>query len=78
MDNNPEVRDQASALIALIHEDGSRVNASSDLNIFLEKARSYVGKGDPGLFCVMLFYWGVSLLDQADYEMDETDVSKQC
>ncbi|XP_076685887.1 thyroid adenoma-associated protein homolog [Andrena cerasifolii] len=78
MDNNPEVRDQASALIALIHEDGSRVNASSDLNIFLAKAHSYVGKGDPGLFCVMLFYWGVSLLDQADYEMDETDVFDKC
>lgn len=76
VDNNSEVRQKAFMLIDHIPIHYSLPNEFSYLNLFLEKFYECMHNKESELLCVLLFYWGISLLDDADYEMDETDVSK--
>lgn len=78
VDNNSEVRQKAFMLIDHIPIHYSLPNEFSYLNLFLEKFYECMHNKESELLCVLLFYWGISLLDDADYEMDDTDVFNKC
>ncbi|XP_076281120.1 thyroid adenoma-associated protein homolog [Lasioglossum baleicum] len=78
LDNSAEVRREAFELIENIEGNCSVVNRTSGLNLLLRKFYEHMCPKHPDLLCVVLFYWSTSLLDDVDYEMDETDVFNKC
>nr|XP_012149021.1 PREDICTED: thyroid adenoma-associated protein homolog [Megachile rotundata] len=77
LDNNFEVRREAATLIDAIPIDCILSTNTSYVNLFLSKFCKSM-HSDPELICTVLFYWGVALMDDSDYEMDETDVFDKC
>ncbi|XP_076629490.1 thyroid adenoma-associated protein homolog isoform X1 [Colletes latitarsis] len=81
LDNNSDVRHETCMLIDHIPINCSLSNDNYEFlytNMLLEKFYQCIHKKDPELFCIVLFYWGISLLDDTDYKMDETDVFNKC
>lgn len=76
VDDNADVRHEASKLICKIKPCNELVCIENTLLIFFQKFNKIVAKKQPEIALSALFCWSISLLADADYEMDETDVSK--
>ncbi|XP_031835838.1 thyroid adenoma-associated protein homolog [Nomia melanderi] len=77
LDNNSEVRRQAFELVKSIQVNCS-LPSESGVDLFLIKFYEYMHRKNPELLCAVLFYWSTSLLDDVEYEMDDTDVFNKC
>ncbi|KAG7199267.1 hypothetical protein KM043_018130 [Ampulex compressa] len=78
VDDNYEVRVDASKLISKIKPCTDVECTTRILQIFFEKFYEIMAKNSPGPATIALFCWSISLLDDFDYEMDETDVFNKC
>ncbi|XP_070171191.1 tRNA (32-2'-O)-methyltransferase regulator THADA isoform X2 [Polyergus mexicanus] len=78
VDDNADVRHEASKLICKIKPRNELVCIESTLLIFFQKFNKIVAKKYPAIALSALFCWSISLLGDADYEMDETDVFNKC
>ncbi|XP_053978805.1 thyroid adenoma-associated protein [Hylaeus volcanicus] len=78
VDNNSQVRHEAFKLLQYIPIHCPLSNEFSYLHLLLAKFYEFIHEKDPELFCIVVFYWGISLLDDTNYEMDETDVFNKC
>ncbi|KAL6425099.1 hypothetical protein ACFW04_009413 [Cataglyphis niger] len=78
VDDNADVRHEASKLICKIKPCNELVCIENTLLIFFQKFNKIVAKKQPEIALSALFCWSISLLGDADYEMDETDVFNKC
>lgn len=77
LDNNCEVRYEAFSLIEYVPVPGKMTSSWSCVNLLLSKFyECNIRNESPEFICIVLFYWSIALLDDTDYEMDDTDVSK--
>lgn len=77
LDNNSKIRYEAFLLIDHIPIHCTVINDYFYLNLLLSKFfECNVHNKCPEFTCIVLFYWSIALLDNTDYEMDDTDVSK--
>lgn len=75
VDDNAEVRHDASKLICKLKPYNELECLEKTLSVFFENFSEMVADKYPGIAISALFCWSVSLGD-TDYEMDETDVSE--
>lgn len=75
VDDNVEVRREASRLVCKVESNGSLECASAMVQTFFEQFYNIVGTKYPSVAVIALFFWGTSLSGNMNYEMDETDVS---
>ncbi|XP_076752598.1 thyroid adenoma-associated protein homolog [Xylocopa sonorina] len=75
LDNNPEVRYEAYLILKYVPVNCTMILPHT--NLLLSKF-SKINSNHPEFVCVVYFYWSIALLDDADYEMDETDVFNKC
>ncbi|XP_034189800.2 thyroid adenoma-associated protein homolog [Osmia lignaria lignaria] len=78
LDNNSEVRHEASMLIDTIPIDCTKHTNMTCTDLLLSKFYKTMHNSSPELICPVLFYWSIALIDDSDYEMDETDVFNKC
>ncbi|XP_047346981.1 thyroid adenoma-associated protein homolog isoform X3 [Vespa velutina] len=78
VDDNMEVRREASRLVCKIESNGALECVSAMIQTFFEQFYNIVGTKYPSVAVVALFCWGTSLSGNMDYEMDETDVFNKC
>ncbi|XP_043666118.1 thyroid adenoma-associated protein [Vespula pensylvanica] len=78
VDDNLEVRKEASRLVCKIESNGALECVSAMVQTFFEQFYNIVGTKYPSVAVVALFCWGISLSGNMDYEMDETDVFNKC
>lgn len=78
VDDNVDVRRDASKLICRLEPCNELECFEKILGTFLQKFTNIVGFKYPELAISALFCWGISLLGDMDYEMDETDVFNKC
>nr|XP_033325395.1 thyroid adenoma-associated protein [Megalopta genalis] len=78
LDNSAEVRRETFELIDSVEVNCTLPSGSSALDMLLTKFYGHMYPANSELLCVVLFYWSTSLLDDADYEMDDTDVFNKC
>ncbi|KAI4501053.1 hypothetical protein M0802_003856 [Mischocyttarus mexicanus] len=78
VDDNVEVRRDASRLVCKIESNGALECVTSMIQIFFEQFCDIVGSNYPSIAVVALFCWGISLCGEMNYEMDETDVFNKC
>ncbi|CAK9832227.1 Thyroid adenoma-associated protein homolog [Anthophora retusa] len=79
LDNNPKVRHEAFLLLDYVPVDCNLSSNVSYPNLLLSKFyECNVHSKNPEFMCVVLFYWSIALLDDTDYEMDDTDVFNKC
>lgn len=76
VDDNADVRREASKLICRIEPRDELECIERMLSVFFRKFDEIVADRCPEVAIGALFCWSVSLLGDADYEMDETDVSE--
>lgn len=76
LDNNSEVRHEASMLIETIPVDCTKHTNTTCTDLLVSKFYKTMHNSNPELICTVLFYWSIALIDDLDYEMDETDVSR--
>ncbi|XP_066602725.1 tRNA (32-2'-O)-methyltransferase regulator THADA isoform X2 [Prorops nasuta] len=77
IDDNHEIRQKASQIICKIEPTNELMCFKITVEKFFEIFYKVL-KSCPGLMCAALFYWSISLSDDAEYEMDETDVFNKC
>ncbi|EFN66762.1 Thyroid adenoma-associated protein [Camponotus floridanus] len=78
VDDNASIRHEASKLICKIEPCNELECIESILPIFFQKFNETVANKCPEIAISALFCWSISLLGDADYEMDETDVFNKC
>lgn len=78
IDDNADIRLEASKLICKIEPCNELECIESTLAVFFQKFNEIVANKCPGIAISALFCWSVSLLGDADYDMDETDVFNKC
>lgn len=76
VDDNAGIRHEASKLICKIEPCNELECIESILPVFFRKFNETVANKCPGIAISALFCWSISLLGDANYEMDETDVSE--
>ncbi|XP_012534366.2 thyroid adenoma-associated protein isoform X2 [Monomorium pharaonis] len=77
VDDNAEVRRDASKLICKLKSCNQLECLEKTLLIFFQNFNEMVADKYPGIAIGVLFCWSVSL-GETDYEMDETDVFNKC
>lgn len=75
IDDNADIRQEASKLICRINPCNELACIESTLPVFFQKFNETVADKYPEIAIGALFCWSVCLLGETDYEMDETDVS---
>ncbi|XP_017767432.1 PREDICTED: thyroid adenoma-associated protein homolog [Eufriesea mexicana] len=79
LDNNSETRRQACLLIDHVPVHCTMTNNYSYPNLLLSKFfYCNINNKHAEFLCIVFFYWGIALLDDTDYEMDDTDVFNKC
>lgn len=76
VDDNADIRRDASKLIYRIKLCNELECIEKTLLVFFQSFSEMVADKYPGIALSALFCWSVLLLGDADYEMDETDVSE--
>ena len=77
LNNNSKVRYESFLLVDRLPIHCAMINNCSHLNLLLSKFfQCNIRNTHPEFMCIALFYWSIALLDNIDYEMDDTDVSK--
>ncbi|KAK1119163.1 hypothetical protein K0M31_013659 [Melipona bicolor] len=78
LNNNSKVRYEAFLLVDHLPVHCTAIDCSH-LNLLLSKFfQCNVRNTHPECMCIALFYWSIALLDNIDYEMDDTDVFNKC
>ncbi|CAL7943054.1 unnamed protein product [Xylocopa violacea] len=75
LDNNPEVRYKAYSLLKYVPANCTITLPHT--NLLLSKFFK-INSNHPEFVCIVYFYWSIALLDDTDYEMDDTDVFNKC
>ncbi|XP_029175786.1 thyroid adenoma-associated protein isoform X2 [Nylanderia fulva] len=78
IDDNADIRHEAIILISKIEPGNTLQCMENTLSIFFQKFNEIVANKYPEIAISALFCWSISLLGDADYEMDETDVFNKC
>ncbi|XP_017883798.1 thyroid adenoma-associated protein homolog [Ceratina calcarata] len=81
LDNNSKVRHEAFLLLDRVPVHPKIVNSplKSNIDLLLSKFHECnIHNKDPEFICIVLFYWSIALINDADYEMDDTDVFNKC
>lgn len=75
VDDNADIRRDASKLIYKLKLCNELECIEKTWSVFFQSFSEMVADKYPAIALSALFCWSVSLLGDADYEMDETDVS---
>nr|XP_012233310.1 PREDICTED: thyroid adenoma-associated protein isoform X1 [Linepithema humile] len=78
IDDNADIRQEASKLICRIKPCNELECIESTLPVFFQKFNATVADKYPEIAISALLCWSVCLLGETDYEMDETDVFNKC
>lgn len=76
VDDNVDIRCEASKVICKIEPCNELECIEKTLLIFFQKFNETIANKHPEIAISALFCWSVSLFGDGNYEMDETDVSK--